>query len=163
MSKSTGNFLTLRQAVDKFSADGKFYPPLPCHCFALLALLLNKIWCPEAKCRRTQHCRFNLEQADQSCYDFLAIHTVYSSLNRPFSSSRYYWLTLVNGLSRILLSTLLSSPFYPSHSGWLTLVDVLFRYALVLSWCWRHNGRCKLCGKDGWCRNFASFYISRMD
>ena len=24
MSKSTGNFLTLRQAVDKFSADGKF-------------------------------------------------------------------------------------------------------------------------------------------
>ena len=23
MSKSTGNFLTLRQAVDKFSADGK--------------------------------------------------------------------------------------------------------------------------------------------
>lgn len=29
MSKSTGNFLTLRQAVDKFSADGKFYSLLP--------------------------------------------------------------------------------------------------------------------------------------
>ena len=29
MSKSTGNFLTLRQAIDKFSADGKFSPALP--------------------------------------------------------------------------------------------------------------------------------------
>lgn len=31
MSKSTGNFLTLTQAVDKFSADGKYV--LTCLCY----------------------------------------------------------------------------------------------------------------------------------
>ena len=126
------NFLRCRNRLETFSLCGKlltsfqltvsFTLPSPVTVLPYSRCCWTKFWCPEAKYRQTQHCRFSLEQADQTCYDFLAIHTVYSSLNRPFSPSRYYWLTLVNGLSRIRLSTLLSSPFYPSLCGWWALV-----------------------------------------
>lgn len=41
MSKSTGNFLTLRQAIDKFSADGKFSPALPSPSLSLFCRLFE--------------------------------------------------------------------------------------------------------------------------
>ena len=45
MSKSTGNFLTLRQAIDKFSADGKFSPPLPSPTTILSLSILTNLTC----------------------------------------------------------------------------------------------------------------------
>lgn len=43
MSKSTGNFLTLAQTVDKFSADGKYV--LTCFCFSILVILASLMFC----------------------------------------------------------------------------------------------------------------------
>lgn len=45
MSKSTGNFLTLAQAVDKFSADGKYV--LTCISFPVLPKWLNCVFCSQ--------------------------------------------------------------------------------------------------------------------